>query len=195
MSNTVQQHQYRILEYVRLLILDFFKTSANLKNIPRQGWIDKLNHKNPETVAEHVYMTAVMGMVISDLEGKNTEKILKMILLHDLAESLVGDITPDRLSRESKADLENNAMRKILDELPPSLSEEYRRLWSEFQQNSSEESRLIHQVDKLEMALQARIYSKSDFKPEQVATFFKTAKDEITEKNIKEILENILEGR
>ena len=177
------------------MILDFLKTSANLKNIPRQGWIDKLNHKNPETVAEHVYMTAMIGMVFADLEKRNTEKILKMILLHDLAESLIGDITPDRLSRESKTDLENNVMKKILGCLPRPLSEEYLLLWNEFQQNSSVESRLVHQIDKLEMALQAKIYSKNDFKPEQMAPFFKTAKDEITEKSIKEILEMVLEER
>lgn len=138
---------------------------------------------------------AVMGMVFADLDKKNTEKILKMILLHDLAESLVGDITPDKLSRESKTGIENKAMRKILGCLPCPLSEEYLLLWNEFQQNSSDESRIVHQIDKLEMALQARIYSKGDFKPEQLAPFFKTAKEAITEKSIKEILEMVLEER
>ena len=134
-------------------------------------------------------------MVFSDLEGKNTEKTLKMILLHDLAESVVGDITPERLSRESKTELENNTIKKILGYLPRQLSEEYMVLWNEFQQNSSEESRLVHQVDKLEMALQAKIYLKSGFKHEQLLPFFNSAKDEISEKNIKEILGDILEDR
>ncbi len=66
-------------------MLDFFKTAANLKRIPRQGWIDKLSLNNPESVADHSYSMAVMSMVISDLGNYDSEKILKMVLLHDLS--------------------------------------------------------------------------------------------------------------
>ena len=62
------------------MIEDFFKTVANLKNISRQGWIDKLSLENPESVADHTFSMAVIGMVISDLENLNSEKVLKMIL-------------------------------------------------------------------------------------------------------------------
>lgn len=179
----------------RALILDFFKISAKLKDTPRQGWVDKLNHKDPETVAEHVYMAAVMGMVLSDLKGGNTEKILKMILLHDLAESVTGDITPGQLPKESKAELENDAMKKILGCLPEGLSERYLQVWDEFRQGSSEESRLVHQVDKLEMALQAKAYSRDGFAPEQLAPFLDSARNGISEKNIKEIFAKILEDK
>lgn len=73
------------------MILDFFKTAANLKKIQRKGWIDKLSISDPESVADHSYSMAIMGMIISDLENHNFEKIIKMILLHDLAESEIGD--------------------------------------------------------------------------------------------------------
>ena len=64
------------------MILEFFKTAANLKKIPsRQGWIDKLSNQNPESVADHSYSMALMSMVISDLENYDSEKILKMVLL------------------------------------------------------------------------------------------------------------------
>ena len=62
------------------MIEDFFQRAANLKNISRQGWIDKLSINNPESVADHTFSMAVIGMVISDLENLNSEKILKMIL-------------------------------------------------------------------------------------------------------------------
>ena len=174
------------------MILDFLKTSANLKKIPRQGWIDKLDHKNPETVAEHTYLMSMMGMVFSDIDEMNTGKILKMILLHDLAESIIGDMTPEMLSEESKKTLENDAMEKILKYLPEPLYERYKMLWDEFQANSSDESKLVHQIDKLEMALQAKIYSEDGFKSEQLSPFFKTAKDTVSERRIKEMLEKIM---
>lgn len=36
-------------------------------------------------------------MIISDLEKLNTEKILKMSILHDLAESITNDRTPEHV--------------------------------------------------------------------------------------------------
>ena len=176
------------------LILDFLKVSANLKNVRRQGWVDKLNHKCPETVAEHVYSMAMIGMILSDFEGRDTEKILKMILLHDMAESIIGDITPDQMSKKSKEELEDKAMRQILDRLPDRISGRYMQLWDEFQHMLSEESKLVHQIDKLEMALQAKIYSDDGYAPQLLTPFFDSAKDEITEKNIKEIIAKIRAG-
>ncbi|MGE4650712.1 MAG: HD domain-containing protein, partial [Myxococcota bacterium] len=72
----------------------FFQKVLELKNVPRQGWKEKLEIINPESVAEHSYSTATISMVLSDLKGLNTEKIIKMALLHDLAESIIGDIIP-----------------------------------------------------------------------------------------------------
>ena len=98
-----------------MVILDFFKNALNLKNISRQGWIDKLSIEHPESVADHSYSMAIMGMVISDLENYDSEKMLKMILLHDLAESKIGDYTPNKISKENKIKIENNAYDKIIE--------------------------------------------------------------------------------
>ena len=85
-----------------MTLLDFFKNTSNLKNISRQGWIDKLSIEHPESVADHSYSMAIMAMIISDLENYDSEKILKMVLLHDLAESKIGDLTPDQISKDEK---------------------------------------------------------------------------------------------
>ena len=85
-----------------MTLLVFFKIASNLKNISKQGWIDKLSIEHPESVADHSYSMAIMAMIISDLENYNSEKILKMVLLHDLAESKIGDLTPDQISRMKK---------------------------------------------------------------------------------------------
>ena len=112
------------------LILEFFNTSANLKKIMRQGWIDKLSIIHPESVADHTFSMSIIGMVLSDLEGYNTEKILKMIILHDLAESIIGDITPEQKEKKEKFDLENNSMQKILSSLPESIKCQYETIWN-----------------------------------------------------------------
>ena len=175
------------------LILDFFYTSVNLKKIPRQGWIDKLSIINPESVADHTFSMAMMGMIFSDLENYNTEKILKIILLHDLAESTTGDIPPEQISKEEKTILENNTMKKILNDLPLSLQKQYDVLWEEYQLNNSKEAKIVHQLDKLEMALQAKIYSNEGYSKEKLDSFFNSAKNEIKDLKLLELFKKISE--
>ena len=174
------------------MILDFFKTAANLKKISRQGWIDKLSIDNPESVADHSYSMAVMSMVISDLENYNSEKILKMVLLHDIAESKIGDYTPKQLSNEKKNKLENNAFNEIIKNLPDIIKSQYLQIWQEYQKNTSPESKIVHQIDKLEMALQAKIYQKDGHSQEKLESFFESAKIDITDPKLKELFTKII---
>ena len=175
------------------MILDFLKDSANLKSISRQGWIDKLSIKNPESVADHSYSMAIMAMIISDLENYDSEKILKMTLLHDLAESKIGDITPEQMTPENKMKIENDAFNKIIDQLPEIVKSQYLEIWKEYQNNNSKESLFVHQIDKLEMALQAKIYQKDGKTIEDIEPFLESAKRSITEKKLKEIFTKIIE--
>ncbi len=174
------------------MILDFFKTAANLKKISRQGWIDKLSLDNPESVADHTYSMAVIGMVISDLENYNSEKIIKMILLHDLAESKIGDFTPEQLNKEKKNELENNVFNKIIKNLPNLIKSQYLQIWQEYQENTSLESKLVHQIDKLEMALQAKIYKNDGHSQKKLESFFESAKIDITDPKLKELFTKII---
>ena len=173
-------------------IADFFKVAANLKNISRQGWIDRLGCKDPESVADHTYMTALMGMVLSDLRMLDTAKVTRMTLLHDIAESVIGDITPDMLEADVKDAMECHAIKKILDLLPEDLAGKYMQVWKEFQDNTTPEARFAHHADRLEMALQARTYSKV-LPHGNITPFVDSAKKAITEKEIKEILDAILD--
>ncbi|MGV7226878.1 MAG: HD domain-containing protein [Nitrosopumilus sp.] len=176
------------------MITDFFKTAINLKKIQRQGWIDKLSMNNPESVADHSYSMAIMGMILSDLENYNTEKILKMTLLHDLAESITGDFTPEQILSEEKIKLENSTFEKIIEKLPNIIKMEYEKIWKEYQEGTSDESRLVHQIDKLEMALQAKTYEEEGYSREQISSFLETAEKDIVEPKLKELFRKIIEG-
>ena len=175
------------------MILDFFKTAVNLKNISRQGWINKLSLKHPESVADHSYSMAIMGMVISDLENYDSEKMLKMILLHDLAESKIGDYTPNQISKENKIKIENKAYDEIINALPDAIKLQYAQIWEEYQKQESPESKIVHQIDKLEMALQAKMYQKEGSSKEAIESFFKSAENEITHPKLKELFNQIIQ--
>ena len=174
------------------MILDFLKTAVNLKKISRQGWIDKLSLDNPESVADHSYSMAIMGMVISDLQNYDSEKIIKMILLHDLAESKIGDHTPEQLSKEKKNKLENNAFDEIIKNLPDSIKLQYLQIWQEYQENNSPESKIVHQIDKLEMVLQAKIYENDGHSKDKLESFIESARIDITDPKLKELFTKII---
>jgi putative hydrolase of HD superfamily len=131
-------------------------------------------------------------MIISDLKNLNSEKILKMALLHDLAESLIGDLTPEQIDKESKKKLENNTFRTIIKNLPEQIKSKYLEIWLEYQENVSPEAKLIHQIDKLEMALQAKIYQKNGYDKEKLESFFESAKKEIDDPQLKELFIQII---
>ena len=62
--------------------------------------------ENAETVACHMYRVALMAIVLQE-NGLNVSRCLQMALVHDLAESIVGDITPKcGVTREKKQQLE-----------------------------------------------------------------------------------------
>ena len=175
------------------MLLNFFQKVLELKNIPRQGWKDKLQIDDVESVAEHTYSTAIMSMIYSDLQKLDTEKIIKMTLLHDLAESITGDLIPNKISKNSKREKENTAIKQILSNLPNKISKSYYKIWDDYQKISSQEAKLVHEIDKLEMAFQAKYYYDKGYSKEKLRSFFQTANTEIKSKYLREMLSKFLE--
>ena len=152
----------------------------------------KLNVENSESVAEHSYMMSVMAMVLSDIKELNTEKILKMSILHDWAESKIGDFMPNEISSEKKTELEEYAMSEILDDLPSKIKNDYYDIWNDYKDSSSKEAKFVHELDRLEMALQGKIYEKEN-DPEKIKPFQTTAVEQIMDDDLKKILIEILQ--
>ena len=173
---------------------NFFQSVLDLKNIQRTGWKKNLGLKDGESVADHCFSMAVMSMILSDLHGLDTNKILKMVLLHDLAESKTGDLTPDEVSKHEKIQLENKTMEEILNNLPSDLKKEYGKIWLEYQTQETAESVFVHEIDKLEMAFQAIEYLKKGYSESNLRTFIDTAKSEIKNENLRNILNKLLDS-
>ena len=173
------------------MISNFFYQIAGLKKLPRSGWKIKIGLNYSESVAEHSYMMSVMAMVLSDMKSLNSEKVIKMSILHDWAESKIGDFMPDEIGYDKKSELENYAMSEILESLPQKIQSNYHDMWDEFSDRETPEARLVHELDKLEMALQAKIYEK-DADPEKIKPFISSAVEQIIDPDVKRILVDIL---
>jgi len=146
--------------------VDFLHLTQALKTTPRTGWV---NHgvDKPESIADHMYRMSIMAMVASkSMPELDQNKCVKLALIHDLAEAIVGDITPhDPVTKEEKQKLESDAMVKIRDMLGDALGgEEIQELWHEYEDGLTSESKLLKDLDKLEMIMQAGEYEKAQGK-------------------------------
>jgi putative hydrolases of HD superfamily len=164
-------------------VTHFFRYPIRLKYVKRAGWISKIKVQNPESVADHTFSMCAISMVLSDILGLDTERVMKMVILHDLSESIIGDYMPDEISKKHKILKEKNAMNSILHCIPPNVRQDYKKIWNEYLQNKTDVAQLVHKVDKLEMLLQAKQYAKEGYSKELLAQFFVSAKGHANDDN------------
>ena len=130
---------------------------GKLKKIKRAGWVLR-GISDAETVAEHTFRVALMALLLAPKLGLDTGKCLKLALVHDLAEAVVGDITPhDLISSEEKYQKERAAMKELSRD---SGEEKLEKLWDEYSERLTPEAKFVHELDKLEMIFQAYEYEK-----------------------------------
>lgn len=144
-----------------------------LKTIKRTGWISKAKILKAESVADHSYSLTALSMVFSDLLGLDTEKVMKLCIIHDLAESIIGDYMPEEISISDKHIKEDNAMKVIISSFPSKIAILYSDLWKEYTLNQTKEVHLVKQLDKMEMYLQANQYFRNGYSFEFLSQFLK----------------------
>ena len=171
----------------------FFDAVLALKTVKRAGWVAKAGIKDAESVADHTFSMCVIGMALSDIMGLDTEKVVRMVLLHDLAESMVGDYMPGQVSARKKMQQENEAMKSILACLPARARSDYQKVWQEFLAGKTRAARFVHRLDRLEMALQARKYKKDGHDRKSLAQFLQSAQKTVGAEDdlLSEIIESI----
>jgi putative hydrolase of HD superfamily len=170
----------------------FFHSVLHLKSIRRAGWLSKVKIEHAESVADHTFSMATMSMLLSDILGFDTHRVIKMALIHDLAESIVGDFMPGDVNVRQKLTKEKNAMKFILSSLPRPLRAEYKEIWLEYLYNRTEIAKFVHRMDKLEMALQANQYEKQGYARELLAPFFESAETAVGDR--RDIVNQILKS-
>jgi putative hydrolase of HD superfamily len=133
-----------------------------------------------------------MSMVLSEILNLDTEHIMKMANLHDLAESIVGDNTPDMISHDEKIIQESKTMREIVSKLPDNLHKKYLDIWNEYVENKTVSSKFVHNIDKLEMALQAKEYEIDGYSKQSLQVFLRSAADYISNDKFELVSEILL---
>ncbi|MDD3648257.1 MAG: HD domain-containing protein [Candidatus Dojkabacteria bacterium] len=136
--------------------IEFLKLTEKLKTITRHSWTSDKNRM--ESVAEHSWMVSLLAfLAIDNLKKQKFDKlkVLKMAIIHNIGESLTGDIpTHDQKEGFHKLETEKAAIELITSKLPSTTGKELMSLWAEFEKQETLESKIVEAIDKLEVGFQ-----------------------------------------
>jgi len=107
----------------------------------------------------------------------DTTKCMKMALAHDMAESIIGDITPHcGVSVEEKFRREEEAMKTLSALAPAPIGDQLLSLWYEYEKQETAEARAVKDLDRFDMIMQAAEYEQITGKKGSLQEFFDSTK-------------------
>ncbi|MFA6437925.1 MAG: HD domain-containing protein [Bacteriovoracaceae bacterium] len=136
----------------------FIHSAEKLKNELRHSFTSA---GRQESVADHTWRMSLMAILLSSKLDKkvNIEKLLKMIVIHDIVEIQAGD-TPvpfmvgnDALKLDKEL-REQAAIEDVWRTLGSDIGEEIFKLWQEFEARETYEAKVANALDKLEVQVQ-----------------------------------------
>ncbi|SMN22575.1 similar to Saccharomyces cerevisiae YGL101W Putative protein of unknown function [Maudiozyma saulgeensis] len=144
-------------------LLAFMNVVHQLKIQKRTGWLD-YGMTECESIADHMYRMSILSMLITNPKV-NRDKCVRIALVHDMAEALVGDITPvDPIGKDEKHRRELETMKYVCKEIvEPMSSESAREILEDFisyDTIGSLEARYVKDIDKYELLVQCFEYEK-----------------------------------
>ncbi len=139
-------------------IANYIYEVGHLKATPRSGW-SLAGISNPESVADHSFRTAVIGVVLACLEDVDPGRTALLCLFHDTAETRLGDIPSvgKKYLRGSHTEVVSDQTK----DLPADLTRIIFDLVGDFDSHTSPEAILARDADKLECLAQAIEYVES----------------------------------
>ncbi|MCZ6677581.1 MAG: HD family hydrolase [Candidatus Poribacteria bacterium] len=151
-------------------VLDFIEEIGVLKNLPRTGWRFR-GIKDAESVADHCYRVSLLSMILADVLAEqgiavNAEKVMRLALLHEIAEARIGDIpfpALEYIPEDVKEAGERAAVKSMFENFGV-LQKKYLALWEEFEGGTSLEGKLVRAADKLELMIQVLEYEKIGYR-------------------------------
>ncbi|CAB3256478.1 unnamed protein product [Arctia plantaginis] len=178
-------------------ILEFLELVGRLKHVKRTGWI-LCDINECESIAGHMYRMGLMTFLLT--EENNPTKLdrfrcLQIALVHDLAECIVGDITPHcGVSPEEKHRQEDEAMQKIAG-LTGIAGDRMYDLYKEYENQSSPEAKFAKDLDRYDMILQAFEYEKRENSPKKLQEFFTATEGKFDHPFIKDLVTELYKQR
>ena len=130
-------------------ILDFMVEIEKLKGVLRKSRpVGLKRHENSGEHSWHVCISALMLKEYAD-ERINIDRVIKMLLIHDLGEIDAGDKIVYESETAEQKNKEWNGVKRVLDMLPNRQGEEYLALWEEFELGESADAKYAKAIDRI----------------------------------------------
>jgi putative hydrolase of HD superfamily len=142
-------------------VIKYYVLCNKLKNVIRTGWKDwKVQRDRIESVAEHIFGVQMLAIAMkSEFEYDiDIMKVIYMLAIHELGETVIGDLTQFQIDKDEKEKIEHEAVHKILASLID--GEKIEALFLEFDAHESPEAKFAYQCDKLECDIQCKLYDQ-----------------------------------
>ena len=142
-------------------VINYYVLCNKLKNVIRTGWMDwKVQRDRIESVAEHIFGTQMLAIAMkSEFEYDiDIMKVIYMLAIHELGETVIGDLTQFQIDKTQKEKIEHEAVHKILSSLID--GEKIEKLFLEFDAHQTPEAMFAYQCDKLECDIQCKLYDQ-----------------------------------
>lgn len=144
-------------------ILRFYEEYIKLEQIIRKGWLMRnVPSKRLESVADHTLQLLMLASVITKELNIEVDlaKLMEMLLVHDLGEIIIGDVSEVEENRNEKKKKEKEAVRTILNNLSTTSADYYFSLWCEMEQQNTDFSKLALLIDKIDAVIKAGVYER-----------------------------------
>lgn len=150
--------------------VDFIKEIEKLKSVTR---FNRTLDGRFENSAEHSWQGAIAAMVLQDYypEKLNMEKVMSMLLIHDLGEIYAGDtwVFDDQKKLHSH-DRELESIEKTMSILPEEKYLNMKNSWLEFEKGRSAEARYARVIDALVPLINHLEVSEVNYNPDQISS-------------------------
>ena len=142
-------------------VINYYVICNRLKNVIRTGWKNwNVQRERIESVAEHIFGVQMLAIAMKSEYKYDVDimKVIYMLAVHELGETIIGDLTQFQISKEEKERLEHEAVHRILSDLLD--GNQIEELFLEFDAHNTKESIFAYQCDKLECDLQSKLYDE-----------------------------------
>ena len=167
--------------------VDFIKEIEKLKSVTR---FNRTLDGRFENSAEHSWQSEIASIVLQDYypEKLNMEKVISMLLIHDLGEIYAGDtwVFDDKKKIHSH-DRELESIKKTMSILPEEKYLNMKKSWLEFEKGQSAEARYARVIDALVPLINHLEVSECDYNPDNISSVMVLEKKKFIKGESKEL--------
>lgn len=145
-------------------IFEFYKRYSELENVLRKGWLMRnVPVSRKESDSDHTLQTILLADLLIrkyNIQGINLLRVLEMLLIHEIGETIIGDISMIEEDYEKKKQAERDAVRERLSCLGEELAGYYFGLYVEFEERKTREAQFAYCMDKIDPVFKAKQYDE-----------------------------------